>query len=53
MNERLTVENGVRLLACSSKEFVKVFGHGSLAVEYYRAGSREPPIWPLFCRRKK
>jgi mannose-6-phosphate isomerase-like protein (cupin superfamily) len=36
MNERLTPENARAALATAGKEFVLLFRHGTLEVEYYR-----------------
>jgi len=36
MDERLTVENGLKALAAAGKEFATVFRHGTLEVELYR-----------------
>ena len=36
MDERLTVENGLKALQAAGKEFVTLFRHGTLEVELYR-----------------
>jgi mannose-6-phosphate isomerase-like protein (cupin superfamily) len=36
MNERLTVENGLKAVRADGKEFATLFRHGTLEVELYR-----------------